>query len=198
LCETLFASGLLVVLVVAACGPAAPTPTPSSTAESTSSADEHFALGNELSKAGEFQKAAEEYQKVLDIEPENVDAMTNLGVAYYNLGKLDDAIDVYLTAVELAPKDGDIRSNLAAAYVQKYQLSAAEDDLYKALDEYKKAVELNPNLAEAHYGLGVVYTLLGQNPEAIQAFQKFQELDTGSDPMATESAKQYLQQLRGE
>jgi tetratricopeptide (TPR) repeat protein len=197
-CGMLFALGLMIVLVLAACGQAAPTQTPSPTGEAPSTAMEYFALGNELSKAGDYQKAADEYQKALNLEPENVDVLTNLGVAYYNLGQLDDAIEVYLNAIELAPNDGDIYSNLAAAYVQKYQSSGAEDQLYEALEQYKKAVELKPDLAQAHYGLGVVYALLGQNQDAIQAFEKFQELDTGSDPQATENAKQYLQQLRGE
>ena len=194
----LFASGLLLLLMVAACGQAMPAQTPSPTTESPSTAMEHFARGVELSTAGQFQEAADEYQKALAVDPKNVDAMTNLGVTYYSLERFDDAIAQYLQAIELAPNDGDIHSNLAAAHVQKYELTGSQAQLDKALEEYEKAVELKPDLAEAHFGLGVVYALVGRKQDAIQAFERFQELDKGNSPQATENAKQYLLRLRGE
>jgi Flp pilus assembly protein TadD len=182
---------LSIVLALAACGTAAP-------AEEPEAAKEHFELGNDYSQNGEFEKAVEEYKKVLELEPQDVDAISNLGVAYYNLGQLDEAIEQYSKAIEIAPEDADIHSNLAAAHVQKYQLSGASDQLESALDEYTEAIELEPNLAEAHFGLGVVYILLQRNDDAILAFVRFQELDTGKDPLATENAVQYLEQLRGQ
>ncbi len=187
-----FLVGLLLLLALATCGQPSPTAAPSS----TSTAD-HFQRGNELSQNGQFEEAAAEYRKALDTEPENVDVLANLGVALYNLGQLDQAIEQYSKAIELAPNDADIRSNLAAAYVQKHQSDGEQEWLNQALAEYQKAVELNPKLAEAQFGLGVVYALLGRNDDAIQAFEKFQELDTGKDPMATQNAEQYLEQLRG-
>jgi Flp pilus assembly protein TadD len=170
---------LLAMLSMAACGGA------------KTSVKEHFDKGNELAQAGEFDKAIEEYQAVLQEEPNNVSALTNMGVAYYNTGQLDQAIAQYQKALESAPNDADIHSNLAAAYVQKNQLD-------QALAEYQKAVELKPDLAEAHFGLGVVYIQLGQNEKAIQAFEKFLELDSGKDPIASDQAHQYLQQLKGQ
>jgi Flp pilus assembly protein TadD len=182
---------LSIVLALAACGPTTPT-------EALPSAEDHFMQGNEFSQTGDFEKAVAEYKKVLDLEPQHVDAMSNLGVAYYNLGQLDEAIEQYSKAIEIAPSDADIHSNLAAAYVQKYQSSRAQGQLESALEEYTEAVELEPNLAEAHFGLGVVYVLLERNDEAILAFARFQELDTGKDPLATENAAEYLKQLRGQ
>ena len=197
-CAIVFVFGLLTALLVAACGQGTTTEKSGATGVPLSSSSEEFVRGNELSQAGKFQEAADEYLKALALDPENVDVLTNLGVAYYNLGKLDEAVEQYAKAVKLAPNDGDIRSNLAAAYVQKYQANGDKDQLNQALQGYKKAVELKPDLAEAHFGLGVVYALLGQNQDAIQALETFQKLDKGKDPLATENAKQYLQQLRGE
>jgi len=205
-----FPVGLLIILTLATCGTATPsqevTPlvpdatssSPTGEGPTASPAQEHFRQGNEYSQAGEFEQAAEEYRKVLEIEPQNVDAMTNLGVAYYNLGKLDEAVAQYGKALEIAPKDADIHSNLAAAYVQKYQLSKAPEQLDKALAEYKTALELTPGLPEAHFGLGVVYLLLGRTDDALLALEKFLDLDTGKDPLATENAKEYIKQLRGQ
>lgn len=183
--------GLLIMMSLAACGAATPAKDPVLVKE-------YFERGNELSQTGEFEKAVDEYKKVLEIEPQDVDAMSNLGVAYYNLGQLDDAIGQYSKAIELAPDDADIHSNLAAAYVQQYQVSGTPDQLERALEEYQKAVKLKPDLPEAYFGLGVVYVLLQRNQDAIEAFVRFQELDTGKDSVATDNAMQYLKQLRGQ
>jgi Flp pilus assembly protein TadD len=182
---------LCIGIALAACGSTTPT-------ERSSSAEDHFVQGNEFSQAGEFEKAVEEYKKVLELEPQDIDALSNLGVAYYNLAQLDEAIEQYSKALELAPRDADIHSNLAAAHVQKYQENGAQEQLESALDQYTEAVELNPSLPEAHFGLGVVYILLQRYDEAIQALTRFQELDTGKDPLATENAAEYLKELRGQ
>jgi Tfp pilus assembly protein PilF len=56
-------------------------------------------------------------------------------------------------------------------------------------------LELDPNLPQAHFSLGVVYEKRGQNQEAISEFQRFLELDDGSDPTATAAAQDYLSRL---
>jgi tetratricopeptide (TPR) repeat protein len=181
-------------LILVVWQPMAPKTTPPETDVAPTaqlSAGDHFQRGNELIQAGELEGAASEYQQALELDPEYVDALANLGVVYYNLGQLDQAAEQYLKAIEVAPDDADIRSNLAAAYVQMGQLDSA-------LEQYLKAVELSPDLAEAHFGLGVIYVQLGEKDEAIQAFERFQELDTGRDTMASSQAEQYLEQLKGQ
>lgn len=187
--KTLLGMALLLTWALVGCG-----------AESMST-EEHFKKGNEFAQAGEFDKAIAEYQAVLKADPNNVSALTNLGVVYYNAGDLDQAIAQYQKALQIAPNDADIHSNLAAAYVQKAQLGQGQPDqtlMDKALQEYQKAVELKPDLAEAHFGLGVIYVTLGENDKAIAAFEKFQQVDKGTDKIATEQAAQYLKQLKGQ
>lgn len=136
----------------------------------------------------EFKEAAAKYEEILRAEPENSSAMINLGAAYYNLGQLERAIDQYRRALDLEPGDAGIHSNLAAALFQS-------GDLAEALREYQSAVELDPDLAEAQFGLGVVYLQLEQPDKAATAFERFQELDQGTDPIASQQAEQYLQRL---
>lgn len=195
-------TALLLAVALAGCGK--PTATPSTEGpyrvDEALPAEEHFKKGNEFAQAGEFDKAIAEYQAVLKAEPNNTSALTNLGVVYYSLGNLDQAIAQYQKAIQIAPNDADIHSNLAAAYVQKAQMGQAQPDrslLDKALQEYQTAVQLKPDLAEAYFGLGVIYVTLGENDRAIAAFEKFQQVDKGTDKIATEQAAQYLKQLKG-
>jgi superkiller protein 3 len=173
---------------LAACGQqpgeeATTEPSPPSTAEV--SVEEHFQKGNEYIQAGQFDKAVVEFEAVLKVEPERVSALTNLGVAYYNVQRLDDAIAQYQKALEVGPDDADIHSNLAAAYVQK-------NDLTNALAEYQKAVTINPKLSQAHFGLAVVYLQQGQNDQALEELLSFQTYDDGTDKIATAQANIYL------
>jgi tetratricopeptide (TPR) repeat protein len=155
-------------------------------------------LGLAHYKLVQLEQAIEAYTKALAIEPDNVDVMTNLGAAYYRFGQLDNAIEIYNKAIAIAPDDAGIRSNLAAAYFQKYQPEGPTDYLDLALEQWDKALELQPDLAEAYYGRGAVFLVLKRADEAIAAFEKFQELDTGTDPDATLGAQQILNQLRGQ
>ena len=175
--------GLLGLLALAGCGP---------------EAKGHFQEGNEYYEAKQFAEAAEEYEKALELDPDNIDVMSNLGATYYSLGKLDEAIEIYTRAITIAPEDAGIRSNLAAAYVQKQGPDGGTDYLEMALEQYLEAIELAPDLAEAHYGVGTVYALMQRVDEAIKAFETFQEVDKGTDPRATENAQAILKQLRGQ
>jgi tetratricopeptide (TPR) repeat protein len=177
------ATGWLASVLIACDSP--PTATPKISAE------QHFQQGNGYMQSGQFDKAIPEFEAVLKIQPDQVSALTNLGVAYYNVGRLDDAIAQYQKALAVAPDDADIHSNLAAAYVQKSQLD-------QALAEYQKAIDLNSTLQQAYFGLGVVYMQLGQNEQALAAFESFLQYDDGTDQLATEQANQYLQQLKGQ
>lgn len=160
--------------------------------------DGHLKKGNEFNEAGQYSEAVEEYKKALELDPDNVDVMVNLGVTYYQQGQFDVAIETYTGAIAISPDDADIHSNLAAAYVQQYDPEGTTDTLSLALEQYRKAIELAPDLAEAHYGLGMVYYLLGQTEKAVTALERFQELDNGTDAQATLFAQQILEQLGGQ
>jgi tetratricopeptide (TPR) repeat protein len=177
------------------CGVPAPTSEPQPTAEPVpeepATAQEFFLVGNQHARMGEFEEAIAAYQAALELEPEHVSALTNLGVAYYNSQKLEEAVAAYQRALAVAPEDEAIHSNLAAAYVQQGMLE-------EGLASYKRALELEPTLSQAYFGLGVIYMQFGQVEDAIKAFESFQTYDSGDDLIATTQAQQYLDQLKGE
>ncbi|MEZ4565875.1 MAG: tetratricopeptide repeat protein [Desulfobacterales bacterium] len=56
---------------------------------------------------GNDAEAIKFYKKALQIEPENSNALFNMGVSYSSMGKYDQAIDVLNQAIFLAPDNGD-------------------------------------------------------------------------------------------
>jgi hypothetical protein len=78
-----------------------------------STEEDLMAKGNQLYQSGNFGKAADMYQKVVDSGYESPSLYFNLGNAYYRLGKTGFSILYYEKAAKLAPSDEDISHNLA-------------------------------------------------------------------------------------
>jgi len=78
-----------------------------------SAEEDLMARGNQYYQSGNFEKAADIYQKVADAGYESPALYFNLGNAYYRLGKTGYSILYYEKAAKLAPSDEDISHNLA-------------------------------------------------------------------------------------
>ncbi|MEZ5022555.1 MAG: tetratricopeptide repeat protein [Chitinophagales bacterium] len=76
-----------------------------------------FDEANEAYKAGNFELAIEQYQKVLQ-EGDFGEVFYNLGNAYYKMGDIPNAILYYEKALKKQPNDAEIQHNLNIANVQ--------------------------------------------------------------------------------
>lgn len=92
-----------------------------------------FYKGNSLYEKREYDKAIEEYQKVLEEGVESGSLYYNLGNAYFKTGKNGYAILYYKKAARLMPADSDLKSNLS------YAQSLTEDSGLQSLAANKLA-----------------------------------------------------------
>lgn len=74
-----------------------------------------FYAGNQYYEKGDYQKAIEEYGKILDEGLVSGNLYYNLANAYFKVGKFGYAILNYERARRLLPRDSDIKSNLVYA-----------------------------------------------------------------------------------
>lgn len=153
---------------------ASPTPETGTTpATATSSTPENVALIGEAREAmakNDFATAVTKLNQVIAAEPDNVTALTNLGIVYYRQGKLDDAEPVLRKATGLAPNDSAAHSLLGVVCLRKGQTDAA-------FTELTRAVALNPRNAEAHNYLGICHSEKGALPAAEKEIRKAIELN---------------------
>jgi len=157
-----------------------------------------FQQGQAYYQAGQWDQAIATYQQLIELDPEYQSAYVNLGDAYYQRNQLDLAVEAYQKAIDLDPEDADVAYNLGAAYLQQ-ALSVEGGDqagIEKAIEQIEHAIKLNPELPHPYYGLGAAYHILGDNTQAIENYEKFLELDDGSDERATSTAQQTLEQLK--
>ncbi len=103
----------------------------------------------------DYQGAEEQFKKAVDLDPDYQNAVYNLAVTYVKWG----------TAINKEAEDKGQMEN--TEYKEKYQ---------QALPYLEKSVELQPNDAPTWELLGKVYTVLGMNDDAQNAFNKADEL----------------------
>lgn len=101
--------------------------------------------GDLLLEQGRYKDAESFIKQVLELEPENDEALAMLARAYINSGKIDEGIEVICKAISSEPNNSFYFYLLAFGYYHKNQLSVAIENL-------NKAIELNPYVAE-YFGL---------------------------------------------
>ena len=122
--------------------------------------DRTFSRGLELQKAGDYVGAIESYKAALTIDPNRVDALSNLGAAYVHLGQFEDAIAQYKTALAIDGANATVRMNLALAYYKSARPNEAVGPL-------KAVVASAPETKNAYLILADCYLQTGRPQEAV-------------------------------
>ena len=123
---------------------------------------ELWAVGVQHHRAGRLAEAEACYRRVLTAQPNNADALSNLGVALKGLGRLDDAIAAYRQAIAIRPDSAEAHSNLGNALRDRGELD-------EAVTAYREAIRVKPDYAEAHCNLGNALRDRGELDEAVTA-----------------------------
>ena len=95
-------------------------------------------LGDRYFESKRFQEAIEVYEKVLKLNPKDIDTHNDLGLAYYYTGQSEMAITKLREGSEVMP--GYQRIWLSLGFILK-----ASGKVQEAKEPLRKAAELNPN-----------------------------------------------------
>ena len=181
--------------------------------DQTSSADPIFA-GADSARAGvasyndgDIVSALTRFTAAVESDPDNADALNNLGQALVRAGRPREAIPYFDRAVALGEGVWSYHFNRARAfselkewrqsiagytdaarlfpedYVTHFNLARAREasgDLPGALQAYAKAAELAPGQADFHLWYAHALDLNGNGPEAVVEYRRFLELEPGA------------------
>jgi tetratricopeptide (TPR) repeat protein len=123
---------------------------------------------------GDFPAAIRDYQKLLDLSPNMVDARVNLGAAFAHAGRFDEAIAQYRLALASMPDNSAVRRNLGLAYYKK-------GDLADAVNEFQEIRKVQPKDAQLAILLGDSEVKLGKGADAVVMLLPL-EADNASNP----------------
>jgi len=125
----------------------------------------HNRQGITYHNQGRLEEAIACYRHALSIQPDHVDARSNLGVAFQHQGRLDDALECYYQALRLKPDHAVGHNNVGSIL----QLQGKPEE---AARSYQEALRLQPDYAEAHKNLGTVLQNLGRYDDAIASYRQ--------------------------
>jgi Flp pilus assembly protein TadD len=108
---------------------------------------------------GKYRTAEKQYQTILEKDPNNLDALSNLGAVYFRSGKIGNAESTLQKALAIAPNDDHVLTTLGIVHYRQSKFD-------EALKELRRAIEINPNSATAHNYLGITESQKGRQQEA--------------------------------
>lgn len=134
---------------------------------------DYFYLALSHQKRGEKEKAVEGYRKIIEMDPMNVEAHTNLGVIYKDMGKLGQAVKEFQMVISMHPRHENAHNNLGVIFYIR-------ENLKKAIQEFRKVLDINPKNKEAYINLGVIYKKRNQTGKAKKMFENALSIDLHS------------------
>jgi len=123
-----------------------------------------------LYHSGGFEDAKKIYEKILQEDPNNGDALHLLGVVNISLKNYEQALVLISKAISLYPYQASFHSNLGSVLKELGRNS-------EALESYDEAIRLNPKFAQAFMNRGVVLRSLGRYAEALTSYTNSINLD---------------------
>jgi len=126
--------------------------------------------GNAKKNKGDFDGAIADYNRAIELNPQDAGAYNNRGIAKKNKGDLDGAIADFNRAIELNPR-------LSEAYNNRGNAKKNKGDLDGAIADYNRAIELNPQDADAYSNRGNAYYYQGNFAHAGADLAHAYELD---------------------
>ncbi|MEE8574321.1 MAG: tetratricopeptide repeat protein [Thermodesulfobacteriota bacterium] len=129
----------------------------------------YFSRGFLYNFKGEYDSAIIDFDKAIDINPNDGLSYNSRGLSYYNKGETDRAIMDFDKAIDIYP-------NYAGAYNDRGNAYYSKKDYDSAIKDFNKAIRINPKTAFYYNNRGNAYKKKGYSSSAKTDFKKACEL----------------------
>lgn len=117
-------------------------------------------------QSGDVQGAERLYQKVLQFNPDNAQALHLYGILAQQVNQYEAGLNLVKKAIEFAPENPEFLNTLGVIY-------RSMKDLNSALDVFQKALTFNEHYEDAILNLGVTQLDLGLYFDAVASFRRW-------------------------
>ncbi len=160
-------------------------------AQSSAEFESLLASAQQAQARGDFEAAAESYQKAIVIHPEIPELRANLGLMYYQTGKDQKAIEAFDDAIRLEPGLFVPNLFLGLDYVKSRKFK-------EAIPYLQRAAQSKPTDAQAHLGLGQAYAGSGSTRLAIHSYMRANDIDPQNADVWYHLGVAYLEQVEAD
>ena len=117
------------------------------------------------------------YRKLLELAPNDLDALRGLGNVYYDLEEHHQSIEYYQRYVALDPENASVTTDLGTKYLYTGQVD-------RAIALYQAVLAKQPGFFQAHFNLGIAYQEKGLPEQATASLQQAKSLTDNTDVQA--------------
>jgi eukaryotic-like serine/threonine-protein kinase len=117
-----------------------------------------------LNGHGRYGEAAQAWQQITELTPDNEWGYLNVGVAYFNIGQFEKADEFFRKGLQVAPDDADLFANVGTV---SFFLERFEEDAQFS----QKAIDRNPDKFDYWGNLADAYRMIpAQSSKAAAAY----------------------------
>ncbi len=133
----------------------------------------YLQLGRLYSATNSMRKSEESFMKALQLDHDNVRAMSGLALVHRSRQDIDSAVTLLRKAIDIDPEHAHAYNDLGIIYRESGKYSEAERC-------YRTAVDLDESLIEAWINLGFLYTATSEYEKSLDSFQKALAIDSSN------------------
>lgn len=115
--------------------------------------------------------ALSSYRHLLELAPNDLDALRGVGNIYYDFEEYGKAVEYYQKYLTFNPEDPSVRTDLGTMYLYT-------NDADQAIAEYQKVLAKNPDFFQAYFNLGIAYQEKGEAAKARESLVRAKALTT--------------------
>src|SRR5262245_5509138 len=115
--------------------------------------------------------ALSSYRHVLELAPNDLDALRGVGNVYYDFEEYAKAIEYYEKYLTFNPEDPGVRTDLGTMYLYA-------NDADRAISEYQAVLAKKPDFFQAYFNLGIAYQEKGVPDKARESLARAKALTT--------------------
>jgi Flp pilus assembly protein TadD len=130
----------------------------------------HLNLGNVHYRAGRFHEALAEYNKAVELNPDDARVWSGMAGAYKALGRLDEAFRAIERALSIDPGNASLYNNLGMLHVERRDMDAA-------IAAFRRALDYQPRHGRARFNLGLALYKNGDYQSAVDALTALEHKD---------------------
>lgn len=137
-----------------------------------SQAKDIFQTGLEQFEAKQFQEAAVSFSAYLEKNPDDVTALYNRGLCYYESNDINNAITDFSKVLTINNSNVVAKEKLSNALIRRATTAYENDDLENALADFDAYLLLNPDDDVVMFNKGIIYSKTERKKEAVDEFTK--------------------------
>lgn len=134
------------------------------------SAKDFIDKGNNYYDNGKFREAISQYKRALNIEPDDIDVLINIGLGYRHIEEYEKAIEYYDKVLDIEPENKVAINNKGYSY-------ECLKETEKAIELYKKSLEIDPSYDIPLVNLSNIYFDEKQYEKVIEIFDRALDID---------------------